>query len=111
MSIENDMKPWDSKLAKFVQGYGVSKLAKELSVQPSAIYHWIRGATSPHPSKAQALQRLAKLAGVAITLDEIYAHFRGLRSERYRDSDGARDATPTSAPTVRRVPRKLRGAR
>ncbi|MBZ5700293.1 MAG: helix-turn-helix domain-containing protein [Acidobacteriia bacterium] len=66
-----------------MQGYGVEQLASRLGVNPSAVYHWMRGSTSPHPANAQAIQRLAKRRGVALSLDDIYQHFRDVRSERY----------------------------
>ena len=33
--------------ARFVRTYGIESLAVEVDVRPSAIYHWIRGATTP----------------------------------------------------------------
>lgn len=111
MSKKSDADRWDSKLATFVKSYGVVPLSRELNVVPSAIYHWIRGKTSPHPSKALALQRLAKLAGTPISLDEIYSHFKGVRSERYTDPDETDNQTHTGALTAKRATPKSRGAR
>ena len=86
MSTKGRIKHWDSKFAQFVQGYGVERLARELGVVPSAIYHWILGDTSPHPARAIFIQRLAKRSGTDLTLDEIYEHFREVHSERYMAS-------------------------
>lgn len=86
MSTRGGINRWDSKFGQFVQGYGVERLAKELGVGPSAVYHWIRGSVSPHPAKAISIQRLAKRAGTVLTLDEIYEHFREVRSKCYMAS-------------------------
>jgi hypothetical protein len=70
---------WESKFARFVRSYGVDPLAARLAIQPSAIYHWIRGATAPRPAHAGLIQRLARQRGVVLTLDQIYWHFLSLR--------------------------------
>jgi hypothetical protein len=75
-----------TKFDQFVRGFGVEDLARRLDVNPSAIYHRLRGSTSPHPANAIKIQGLAKQRGVALSLDEIYAHFREVQSERYTDS-------------------------
>jgi hypothetical protein len=67
---------WKSKFARFVRSYGVELLAAGLDVRPSAIYHWIRGATAPRPAHAAIIQRLASERGVRLTLDQIYQHCR-----------------------------------
>jgi transcriptional regulator with XRE-family HTH domain len=77
---------WDSKFGKFVSAFGTTELARRLGVNPSAVTHWLRGYCSPHPANAIKIQTLAKQRGVALTLDEIYEHFREVRSERYTPS-------------------------
>jgi hypothetical protein len=72
---------WKSKFARFIQSYGVDSLAAELDVRPSAIYHWIRGATTPRPAHAEIIKRLARERGSRITMDEIYGHSRAVRSD------------------------------
>jgi hypothetical protein len=67
---------WESKFARFVSSYSVELLAARLRVNPSAIYHWLDGSTSPHPTHAQAIQRLAKRRRVALSLEEIYKRTR-----------------------------------
>jgi hypothetical protein len=74
------MRRWKSKFARFIQSYGVNFLAVELDVRPTAIYHWIRGATSPRPAHAEVLQRLARERGSRLTMDEIYGHSRTVRA-------------------------------
>lgn len=71
---------WKSKFARFIQDYGVESLAIELDVRPSAIYHWIRAATTPRPAHAEIVQRLARERGSALTMDEIYRHSREVRA-------------------------------
>lgn len=75
-----------TKFDQFVREFGVEKLAQRLDVNRSAIYHWLRGATSPDPTNAIKIQTLARRRGVALSLDEIYRHFREVRSERYSTS-------------------------
>jgi hypothetical protein len=71
---------WKSKFARFIQSYGVEPLAKRLDVRASAIYHWIRGATTPRPAHAEIMQRLARERGSRLTMDEIYGHSRAVRT-------------------------------
>lgn len=66
--IEN----WTSKFARFIMAYGVANLARALDCTTPAIYHWIRGATTPRPKHAALIQRLARESGVRLTLDHIY---------------------------------------
>lgn len=75
-----------TKFDSFVREYGVERLAGRLNVNPSAVYHWLRGATSPHPANAIKIQRLARKRGIVLSLDEIYQHFREVHSERYTTS-------------------------
>jgi transcriptional regulator with XRE-family HTH domain len=75
-----------TKFDQFVREYGVEALAGRLAVNPSAIYHWLRGSTSPHPANAIKIQTLAKQRGITLSLDEIYQHFRDVQSERYTTS-------------------------
>lgn len=76
-------KPDPTKFASFVREFGVDELAQRLAIRPSAVYHWLNGTTSPHPSNAIKIQNLASRRGVALSLDEIYQHFRDVHSERY----------------------------
>jgi transcriptional regulator with XRE-family HTH domain len=68
-----------TKFAKFVRGFGVEDLARRLDVNPSAIYHWLRGKTIPDPKNALKVQKLAKRRGVELSLDEIYQPSREVR--------------------------------
>jgi hypothetical protein len=70
---------WKSEFARFVKSYGVVKLAKQLRILPSAIYHWIQGDTAPRPVHAEIIQRLARERGARLTMDQIYGHFLSLR--------------------------------
>lgn len=86
MSAKSGDKRWDSKFGRFVKQYGVGLLASRLRVRSTAVYGWISGRTSPTPVNALAIQKLAKRRGVALSLDEIYQHFREVGSERYTTS-------------------------
>lgn len=76
-------RPETSKFDHFVREFGVEELARRLAVNPSAIYHWLRGSTSPHPANAMKIQALARRRGITLTLDDIYQHFKDVQSERY----------------------------
>ena len=89
---------WRSKFARFIQYYGVESLAKRLDVRPSAIYHWIRGSTTPRPAHAEIMQRLARDRGSRLTMDEIYAHSRAVRGDNIKLGKGL---PPRPAETVR----------
>lgn len=69
------------KFAKFIRGFGVEDLARRLDVNPSAIYHWLRGKTIPDPKNALKVQKLAKRRGIELSLNEIYEPSREVRSE------------------------------
>ena len=91
-------KRWKSKFARFVRSYGVEPLAAGLDVRPSAIYHWIRGATAPRPAHAAVIQRLARECGSRLTMDEIYGHSRTVRANEIKPGIGIpprRAADPT----------------
>jgi hypothetical protein len=79
---------WKSKFACFIQAYGVESLALELDVRPSAIYHWIRAATTPRPAHAEIIQRLARERGSRLTLEEIYGHSRAVRADEIKLETG-----------------------
>jgi hypothetical protein len=71
---------WESKFARFVRTYGAERLAGALDVHSSAIYHWIRGVTTPRPDRAAIIQRLAYESGVTLTFDDVYGHVSELRA-------------------------------
>jgi hypothetical protein len=71
---------WESKFARFVQTYGAERLAGALDVHSSAIYHWIRGVTTPRPDRAAIILRLAHDSGVTLTFDDVYGHVSELRA-------------------------------
>lgn len=77
---QRNPKRWNSKFAKFVGTYGVRRLAKELGVDQSVIYHWIRGVVRPVPDRAAAIQRLARESGRRLTIADIYEHAHNRRA-------------------------------
>jgi DNA-binding XRE family transcriptional regulator len=54
-----------------VRRFGVAKMARELQVDPTAIYQWIRGKVSPRPDKARAIIQLLMPLG-RLRLEDIY---------------------------------------
>lgn len=89
---------WKSKFARFVESYGVDSLAAKLDVRPSAIYHWIKGATAPKPVHAEVITHLAGRSGHRLTIDDVYRHFLDLQpveeeswTTRISDDDDPRE--------------------
>jgi hypothetical protein len=64
---------WETRFARLVRRYGVAKLARDLDVDPTAIYQWVRGSVSPRPDKAMLIVVLLKPVG-RLRLDDIYKH-------------------------------------
>ena len=75
-----------TKFEQFIREFGAAELARRLGVDHSAICHWLRGSTSPHPANALKIQMLAKRRGISLSLDEIYQHFREVHSKLYTTS-------------------------
>ncbi len=69
-----DFDRWETTFAKFVRAYGAQKLADELQIQRSAIYHWIAGSVQPHPDNAKRLVELASSIQFELSLSDIYSH-------------------------------------
>ena len=65
---------WESKFGRFVGGYGVDELAAELSIDATAVYHWMSGRSIPRLENALAIERIAKRERVSLTIAEIYEH-------------------------------------
>jgi hypothetical protein len=78
---QNTQRYWKSKFAHFIKSYGVESLAMQLDVRPSAIYHWIRGSTTPRTVHAENIQRLARERGSRLTMDQIHGHSRAIRAD------------------------------
>jgi len=72
--------PNRSKFEQFLRRYGVARMAAQLQIDESAIYHWLRGVTRPKPEFAVIIQRIAREEGSSLTLDDIYGHARKLRA-------------------------------
>ena len=81
---------WDSNFGKFVSNYGVTPLAEQLAIQPAAVYHWIRSATSPRPAIAADICELARARGIDLSLEDVYGHARKPRDRKTLGSDSCR---------------------
>jgi transcriptional regulator with XRE-family HTH domain len=66
---------WESNFGRFVSRYGAEKLAGELGVDRTAVYHWVRGASMPVSLTAVHLHSLAREGGFQISFDDIYENF------------------------------------
>lgn len=64
---------WQTRFARLVRRYGVAKLARDLEVDPTAIYQWVRGSVSPRPDKAMLIVVLLQPVG-RLRLEDIYKH-------------------------------------
>ncbi len=64
---------WQTRFARLVRRYGVAKLARDLEVDPTAIYQWVRGSVSPRPDKAMLIVVLLQPVG-RLRLEDIYQH-------------------------------------
>jgi DNA-binding transcriptional regulator YdaS (Cro superfamily) len=64
---------WQTPFAKAVRGLGVARLARELEVDPSSIYQWIRGVTRP---RHECVVKILELASGA-KIDLSYADIQG----------------------------------
>jgi hypothetical protein len=74
-----------SKFDRFLREYGVEELARRLGfVGSSAIWHWIDGSASPHPSNMIKVLELAKERKLELTIEDILQHFREVGHKRYR---------------------------
>jgi hypothetical protein len=62
---------WESKFGRFVGEYGVEELATELSIDATAVYHWMSGRTVPRLENALAIQRIARRERVSLSITEI----------------------------------------
>lgn len=76
---------WRTPLGRWVSGYGVSRLAADLSrhgqpVTPQAVYHWLSGRHAPRPGYAAVIVELSQRS---VTLADVYA--------QREVSSGARD--------------------
>ena len=62
---------WRTRFARLVRRYGVARLARDLQVDPTAIYQWVRGNVSPRPDKAITIIELVRPLG-RLRLEDIY---------------------------------------
>ena len=66
---------WTGRFPTFVREYGgARKLAVELGVAQSSVYHWIEGSWRPEYLKAQRIVELAKCAKFALSIEDVMNH-------------------------------------
>jgi hypothetical protein len=70
---------WESKFGRFVGEFGVEELAAELSIDATAVYHWVSGRKAPRFENALAIEGIAKRERVRLTIAEIYQHRNEIR--------------------------------
>jgi DNA-binding XRE family transcriptional regulator len=62
---------WKTRFARLVRRYGVARLARDLEVNPTAVYQWVRGSVSPRPDKAIIIIALVRPLG-RLRLEDVY---------------------------------------
>jgi DNA-binding XRE family transcriptional regulator len=72
MPIPYTSKGWETRFGKFLKSYGTHKLAKELGIYPSTIYHWMAGVHYPRTETAQKIVIAAKSIRFRLTLSDVY---------------------------------------
>ena len=97
-------KRWKSKFARFVGDYGPRRIASELRIDSSAIYHWIRGASTPRPAHAAIIQRLARDQGIRLTFDDIYRPWLEQQAIAAQNTPGAAAPLAAQRPVPRPTP-------
>jgi len=63
---------WAGKFGAFVSTCRVENLADMVEVDPASVYRWCRGDSSPSLGKAIAIVEIARAAGTALTLEDVY---------------------------------------
>jgi DNA-binding XRE family transcriptional regulator len=61
---------WETRFARRVLTYGVSRLAADLQVDRTSVYQWIRGSVAPRPEKAMSIVMIVG----DLNLRDIYQH-------------------------------------
>jgi hypothetical protein len=61
---------WETRFARRVLTYGVSRLAADLQVDRTSVYPWIRGSIAPRPEKAMSIVMIVG----DLKLRDIYQH-------------------------------------
>jgi hypothetical protein len=84
MSLKAEDRRWESPFARFVASYGVTALAARLSIDPSAVLHWVRGTTQPRTDIAFDICEFTRARGIDLSLEEIYGHSRKPRDWKTR---------------------------
>jgi hypothetical protein len=67
---------WESGFGRWVSDFGIARLAPQLGVTRTCIYHWVQGRREPRPEQARAI---VELSGGAVPLEAIYRRPRGAR--------------------------------
>ena len=63
---------WRSHFGEFIRTYGTAKLARDLQVNDSTIYHWMGGRSFPRPTTARQLIVAARSIRLKLTYRDIY---------------------------------------
>lgn len=69
---------WATTFGTWVRKYGIDKLAKDLNVVPSAVYHWVHGRFVPRQPMMAAI---IKLSDGKITHADLFKHIASVKPE------------------------------
>ncbi len=75
---------WATPFGRFVQKYGVTRLAQQLKVTTPAIYQWISGFTSPLPPHMLILIMLSRATEIPLDITDICAQRDLGEQERFK---------------------------
>ncbi len=88
---------WATPFGRLVRQYGVKRLSRDLQVDSTCVYQWIRGYVSPRPPKALLIIELVRPLG-NLRLREIYAQRISVRA---REAEGEPiESAPTRGENV-----------
>ena len=68
---------WETRFARRILTYGVSRLADDLQIDRTSVYQWIRGSIAPRPEKAMSIVNIVG----DLTLRDIYQHRETIASK------------------------------
>jgi hypothetical protein len=71
---------WETPFAKLVRQYKVSRLARAVEVDITAVYQWVHGSVTPRPLTALAVVLVLRRIG-PITLEDVYLHYYAVTGE------------------------------
>jgi transposase-like protein len=63
---------WIGKFGTFAERYTVIRLARDLEIDLNQVYRWVRGDSTPAPTRAIQVVEIARGAGAELSLEDVY---------------------------------------